>query len=324
MIKRTKWLFLFVGAMAATAFSIQAQEVRATVGGRVTDAQGAAVPNVAVTFTAEDTNVNQHARTNTQGSWSIQFLNPGRYSLTIAADGFKTFRNNSLELQAADIKQIDAVLELGSARETVTVTSDVPLIDTTSATSGTVITETELQEIPSLTHIPTLLATLSPGVVAQDQNNNVGHLWSYNAASQFTANGGRNNVYSNNYLLDGFPNVKAGGDVAFIPPTDTLSEFRVQVNAYDASIGRQAGSTINMQTKSGKKNFSGMLYEYNQNSMMNANLFQTNLIGGAVTPVHFNNFGGMFGGPVWIPEVYDGRNEPSFLSPSMTLATPTP
>jgi Carboxypeptidase regulatory-like domain len=313
MIKRTKWLSLFVGAMAAIAFSIQAQEVRATVGGRVTDAQGAAAPNVAVTVTAEDTNIDQHTRTNAEGSWSVQFLNPGRYSITIAADGFKTFRNNSFELQAADIKQIDAVLELGSARETVTVTSDVPLIDTTSATSGTVITETELQEIPSLTHIPTLLATLSPGVVAQDQNNNVGHLWSYNAASQFTANGGRNNVYSNNYLLDGFPKVKAGGDVAFIPPTDTLSEFRVQVNAYDASIGRQAGSTINMQTKSGKKNFSGMLYEYNQNSMMNANLFQTNLIGGAVTPVHFNNFGGMFGAPVWIPKVYDGRKRTFFF-----------
>jgi Carboxypeptidase regulatory-like domain len=254
-------LSLFVGALAATAFSIQAQEVRATVGGRVTDAQGAAVPNVAVTLTAEDTNVDQHTRTNTQGSWSVQFLNPGCYTLTITADGFKTFHNNGIELQAADIKQIDAVLELGSNKETITVTSDVPLIDTTSATSGTVITETELQEVPSATHIPTLLATLSPGVVAQDQNNNVGHLWSYNAASQFTADGGRNNVYSNNYLLDGFLNVKAGGDTAFIPPTDTLSEFRVQVNAYDASIGRQAGSTINMQTKSGKKNFSGMLYE---------------------------------------------------------------
>jgi Carboxypeptidase regulatory-like domain len=120
-------LSLFVGALAATAFSIQAQEVRATVGGRVTDAQGAAVPNVAVTLAAEDTNVDQHTRTNTQCSWSVQFLNPGRYTLTITADGFKTFHNNGIELQAADIKQIDAVPELGSNKETITVTSDVPL-----------------------------------------------------------------------------------------------------------------------------------------------------------------------------------------------------
>jgi len=90
-----------------TVFSIQAQEVRATLGGKVTDAQGAAVSNVAVTLTAEDTNVGQHTRTNNGGSWSVQFLNPGRYRLTMTAGGFKTFRNTAIELQAADVKQIE-------------------------------------------------------------------------------------------------------------------------------------------------------------------------------------------------------------------------
>ena len=122
-----------------------------------------------------------------------------------------------------------------------------------AATSGTIITHEEIAEMPSSSHVVTLLATLSPGVVAQDQNNNIAHMWSYNAASQMTADGGRNNVWSNTFQLDGSPDMKAGGDVAFIPPMDSVQEFRVATNAYDASIGRQAGATINMQTRSGGK-----------------------------------------------------------------------
>jgi hypothetical protein len=307
-----KFLAVAVGILAPIGL-LHAQEVRATLGGRVTDAQGAVIPNASVTVIAEDTNVEQHTRTNPQGNWTMQFLLPGRYSFRVVAQGFKTEQRGGINLEASDIKQIDTSLQLGSTHDTVSVTAEGPLIDTTSATSGTVISQKEIEEIPSMTHIATLLATLSPGVVAQDQNNNVGHLWSYNAASQFTANGGRNNVYSNMFLLDGFPNIKSGGNIAFNPPQDTLSEFRVQTNAYDASIGRQAGSTINMQSKSGKKYFSGMLYEYNQNSAMNANLFQTNLIGGTVAPVHFNEYGGIFGGPVWLPKLYDGRKKTFFF-----------
>ena len=175
------------------------------------------------------------------------------------------------------------------------------------------ISHEEIAEMPTSSHVVTLLATLSPGVMAQDQNNNIAHLWSYNAASQFTADGGRNNVYSNNFQLDGMQDMKSGGDVAFIPPMDSVQEFRVQTNAYDASIGRQAGATINMQTKSGGKDYHGTLYEFNQNSAMNANLFQTNLIGGAVAPVHFNKCGGTFGGPVWIPKVYNGTAKTFFF-----------
>ena len=92
-----------------------------------------------------------------------------------------------------------------------------------------------------------------------------------------------------------------------------MQEFRVSTNAYDASIGRQAGSTINMQTKNGAKRYHGTLYEFNQNNMLNANLFQTNLVGGAVPPVHFNEFGGTFGGPVWIPKLYNGREKTFFF-----------
>jgi hypothetical protein len=295
------------------AASLPAQEVRATIGGRVLDATGALVPGAAVEVVNDDNNVRQTTKTNNQGVWIVEFLIPGHYEFNISAQGFKPVRHQGITLQAADDKQFDTSLEVGGTTQAVVVTADAPLIDTTSATSGTVITQQEINEMPSASHVVTLLAVMSPGVTAQDQNNNVAHLWSYNAASQFTADGGRNNIYSNNFQLDGMQDMKSGGDVAFIPPMDSVQEFRVQTNAYDASIGRQAGSTINMQTKSGGKAYHGTLYEFNQNSFLNANLLQTNLIGGAVAPVHFNNWGGTFGGPVWIPKVYKGTAKTFFF-----------
>jgi hypothetical protein len=290
-----------------------AQDVRATISGRVTDPQQAGVPGAVVTVVSVETNVTQTTRSNAQGNWIMQFLLPGHYRISAGAPGFKTATRDGVELQAADNKQFDMQLEVGSQAQSVVVTGDAPLIDTTSATSGTVITSQEILEMPSASHVVTLLATMSPGVVQQDQNNNVVHLWSYNGASQMTADGGRNNVFSNNFQLDGMQDMKSGGDIAFIPPMDAVQEFRVQTNAYDASIGRQAGATINLQTRAGGKNYHGTLYEFNQNSVMNANLFQTNLIGGAVAPVHFNEFGGTFGGPVWIPKVYKGTEKTFFF-----------
>jgi hypothetical protein len=312
-----------------------AQEVRATMGGKVTDAQGALVPGATIVVVSDDTNVRTETKTNGQGNWILQFLLPGHYRFSVAAPGFKTTDRTGVELQAADNKQFDVQLEIGAATQSVEVTADAPLIDTTAATSGTVITTKEITEMPSSSHVVTLLAVLSPGVTAQDQNGNVAHMWSYLAGSQFTADGGRNNTWSNTFQLDGMPNTQHGGNVAFMPPMDSVQEFRVQTNAYDASIGRQAGATVNMQTRSGGKDYHGSMYAFNQNNMLNANLFQTNLVGGVVPPIHFNEWGATFGGPVFIPKVYHGKEKTFFFfsyddtwnqdpRPGSTRSVPTP
>jgi len=312
MSKLARFLFLLAPGCFAAAM-LHAQEVRATMGGRVIDAQGGVVPSATVVVVSDDTEVKQQTSTNPQGNWIVQFLLPGRYHLSVTAPGFKAMERSGILLQAGDNKQLDSQLEVGSTTQSVEVTAEVPLIDTTSATSGTVVTTREITEMPSSSHVVTLLAVLSPGVTAQDQNGNVAHMWSYLAGSQFTADGGRNNTWSNTFQLDGMPNTQHGGNVAFMPPMDSVQEFRVSTNAYDAAIGRQAGSTINMQTRSGGKQYHGSMYEWNQNNMLNANLFQTNLVGGSVPPIHFNEWGATFGGPVWIPKVYRGREKTFFF-----------
>lgn len=305
---------LFTAALwYGAASSGLAQEVRATLGGKVTDAQGALVPEAAVTVVSDDSGVVHRTTTNTHGNWVVEFLLPGHYRFSVVAGGFKTSERAGIELQAADSKQIDVSLELGAASQSIVVTAEAPLVDNTSAVSGTVINSEEINEMPSSSHVITLLALLSPGVIPQDQDNNVVQAWSNNGASQFTANGGRNNVWSNSFQLDGMPNTKSGGNVSFIPPMDSVQEFRVQTNAYDASIGRQAGATINMQTRSGGKSYHGSLYEYNQNNMFNANLFQYNRIGQGQLPIHFNKFGATIGGPVNIPKLYRGAQKTFFF-----------
>lgn len=317
---------VFTAAYLLGAAAAWGQEARAAISGRVVDPQNAVVPQAEVTVRSDDTGVEQSAKTNDQGNWAVRFLIPGRYSLRITAPGFKQMERHGIVLETGDQKQFDTQLEVGSTSMQVEVTAAAPLIDTTAATSGTVITRKEIEEMPSMSRIATVLATLSPGVIQQDQNENIGHLWSHDAASQISANGGEtkaatgatnsngSTVYrSNDYQLDGMPNIKSGGQVAFLPAPDAIQEFRVVMNAYDASIGRQAGSTIQMTTKSGTSQFHGSLYEYNQNNLLNANLFQTNLVGGAKPAVHYNEYGGTIGGPARIPKVYNVKDKTFFF-----------
>jgi hypothetical protein len=314
-ILQVKWMVLAAAVLLTTGMNVaQGQEVRASLGGRVTDSQGAAIPNAKVAVISDDTNVEQHTTTNGSGVWVVKFLLPGHYHFTATSDGFKTTERKGITLQTADDKTVDVQLEIGATSQSIDVVGEVPLIDTTMATSGTVINSQEMAELPSISRVPTLMAILSPGVVQQDQNNNPIHGWSYNGASQIEVNGGRYSViYANFYMIDGFPNVKSGGNIAFIPSQDLIGEFRVQLSAYDASIGRQAGGTFNMTSKSGTKDYHGTLYEFNQNYFLNAKQFQLNLTNAVNPPIHLNQWGFTFGGPVWIPKLYNGKKKTFFF-----------
>ena len=126
------------------AFDLSAQDSRATLSGRVLDAQGSAVPNADVVVISDDTNVRQDTKTNEQGNWIVKFLIPGPYSVLVTANGFKQVERHGIVLQTSDSKQIDTKLEIGAATSQVTVTAEVPLIDTTAATSGTVIAQDQI------------------------------------------------------------------------------------------------------------------------------------------------------------------------------------
>src|SRR5262249_4307866 len=276
---------------------LHAQESRATLEGRVTDQQGASIPRAIVTVNSELTGVKQQTVTNDQGAWTMRFLNPGVYTISINAPNFKSFERRGVTLQVADSKRIDTTLGLGDVSEHVVVTADTPLIDTDSATSGTVIESATITELPNQSRIPYLLADLSPGVLSLDQNNNVPLIWSNTTPSEIRCNGGLDNR-SNEFTLDGAPNQR-GDRVAFIPSTDAVAEFRIMSNAYDVRYGRQSGGTINVSLRSGTGKYHGGLYEFHQNSSLNANLFQLNRAGQPKVVAHYN----LYGGTLWRPRL---------------------
>lgn len=304
-------LLLFAGTLGSFG-----QESRASLAGKVTDPTDAVVAGATVTVTSVETGVVQNATTNQAGEWRVQFLNPGHYSFEVNAPGFRAAQHNAIELQVGDLKTVDVQLHVGTVAETVTVGTEGTLIDTDAAVSGTVITTKELEELPSLSQVPTLLAGLTPGVVVGNGVSGGVYLWSTNGASQVQADGSgsvagsgaQNSNSATQYRLDGAYDSSSGGTIGFIPPQDSISEFRVTSNAYDASIGRQSGATIDMVSKTGTKDFHGSLYEYNQNNFLNAKVW-----GAALAPQHLNQYGGTIGGPVWIPHVYDGRKNKTFF-----------
>jgi hypothetical protein len=300
------WL---VGTLIPTA--ILSQDFRAAISGRVTDPSGAALVAARVTVTNTSTAVASQTTTNGDGVYSLRYLIPGAYQIRVEASGFKVAVRSQVMLQVSDQMTMDISLELGGSSETVTVTGENPLIDTTAAVAGTVISNHELTQVMSITRIPFMLAGLSPGVILPDLNGTIPNAAGNGTASGFRVNGGVNNE-SNEFLLDGSPNT-TGNQVAFIPSSDAVEEFRVASDAYDAQYGRQMGSTINVLTRSGTNHYHGELYEFHRDFSMGANTFQSNLAGQGSSVWHYNLWGGQLGGPIILPKVYNGRDKTFFF-----------
>lgn len=293
-----------------------AQGTTSVLGGKAFDSQGNVIQNAAVTLTSDDTGVQWTAKTNETGNWRVDALIAGHYHFSVYAPGFKTAQYPSFELTIADQKFLDVTLEVGTSTASVTVEAAEPLIDTTAAVSGTILENKDIEELPTTTNSANEFAMLTPGLfysyTASSQGEN---LWSNLGLSTMMVNGiGAGNRFALNFTIDGATDtIASNGQMAFIPPLDTVQEVRVTANAYDASISRMSAGALNMMMKSGGKDFHGDLYEINKNNFMNANTYQNNLIGKAIAPVRHNEYGGTVGGPFWIPKLYDGRKRGSFF-----------
>ncbi|MDR3724804.1 MAG: carboxypeptidase-like regulatory domain-containing protein [Terracidiphilus sp.] len=296
------------------SINIWGQEVTAALGGKVTDPSGAVVQKAIVAVTSDATGVTRSTSTNSNGEWRVESLNAGAYRFEVSAAGFSKLSHSSVELQIGDRKFVDVQLQIGLQTETVSVEATTPLIDTTAAVSGGVLTTKDFEELPSKSNVPTLMAGLVPGVtVGGATGASVGHLWSNASDSNIMANAAGSGTRATNYTLDGGTDTSESGQVAFVPPMDSIAEIRVITNAYDASIGRQSGATINMASKTGTKALHGTLYEMNQNNTLNAKNSLAQGSNGVPSAIHYNEYGGVVGGPVWIPKLYNGVNKKTFF-----------
>lgn len=307
-MRSSKWMrtlgLLSSLLLAGGMFAVGQMGTEASLGGRVTDPNGAVIVNATVTVTADATQVVQTTKTDGAGDWNIRYLIPGFYHFEVAAPGFKTVVHPSIQLQVGDQKFIDTQMQLGTATQTVTVQATTPLIDTTSAVSGTVITGAELSELPNQSNAPTMLIGLTPGAIVSGGVGGGVFLWSNQGLSGTILNQSGVNAWDINYSIDGGTVTNNAGEIAFEPPTDAVSEIRVETNAYDASISRQGAGTVSLSLKSGTNKLHGDVYEDNQNNSLIAHYY--NNIPKLPT-IHVNYYGGGVGGPIWIPMLYNGR-----------------
>jgi len=290
------------------------QGTTSVLGGKVFDPLGNVIQGATVVVTSDESGIHWTAKTNEAGNWRVDALVAGHYHFSIAAEGFESVNHSSVEIQIADQKFVDVTLKIGNTIEAVTVTGETPLIDTTAAVSGTVLSNKEFDELPSESNTPLEFVQLTPGVFLGPPSGGAALLWSTNSLSAITTNGAGSGTNAMNYMIDGATNtINSSGQIAFIPPSDAVQEIRVMTNAYDSSIERTAAGTVNMTIKSGGSNFHGSLYGRDINNAFNANYYQNNLTGVPTPTVHLNEWGGTIGGPVWLPKLYNGRKKNTFF-----------
>ncbi|MCL4844705.1 MAG: TonB-dependent receptor, partial [Bryobacteraceae bacterium] len=302
---------LSVAAVAVFAVSLavapaSAQEVRASITGIVTDSTGAAVAGATVTVTSATSNVALETRTNAGGNYTTPFLNPGTYRLTVQFAGFKQYVRENIVLQTQDRARVDVSLTIGEVSESVTVSESVSMLETETASRSQVIANKLIEEVPTQGRNPFQLAWAAAGVI---KTGDWRFLRSFDTGgtSNFSVNGGVNK--ENEILVDGISNVRPSRDVVHVPAMETIQEFKVLTNTYDAQYGRTGGGTVSIVTKGGGNQFKGSLFHYFQAEEMNANQSELNRGGVAKPPMAINVFGFQASGPVWIPKVVDGRNK---------------
>jgi hypothetical protein len=299
----------YLSFIALSACLSYAQEFRSTLSGKVTDPSGAVVANAKVAAIKTDTNSRFETVTNSDGLYTIPFLAPGPYSVTAEAPGFKKFTQSGLQIGSDTRVAQDITLSIGSASESVTVTSDAPQLESVSASAGQVITTHEVESLPVNGRAPMDLAILGYGVVntgVRDQNRP----FENSGFSTFAMGGAATGA--NAALLDGVPNVGTLGTIntriSFSPPVDSVVDVKVEAFNVDASYGGFGGGTVEITTKGGTNQLHGTASEFNQVSALAGTPFFTNAAGLKKPPYHQNLWTGTIGGPVWIPRVLNGRD----------------
>ena len=307
----------------STGAAAYGQEFRATISGAVTDPTGAVVPGAVVTVRETRTGTTNVTKTDSAGQYVVPFLLPGDYQIMVAEQGFQTVTRGGITLQSQEHPIVNLTLPVGESTQTVTVTSNVPLIDQANASIGQVISTQSVADLPLNGRTPTTLTELSEGVITTAAPEIV-HPFDNNAGNSWSIGGTPNQV--SEVLLDGSPDLTLLGALAYAPTEDTVAEVSVRPFDTDASFGHTIGGVINQITKSGTNRLHGTVYEFGQIAAIDADLYFNDRATPFVpTPVaHFNQYGLTVGGPIVIPHLYNGRDKAFFFFAWEGLRDSTP
>src|SRR5438876_1610844 len=251
---RGTFCFVLFGLLLAVTLNLFGQGFQGGLRGSVGDASGALLPGVEVVLTNEATTLSRMTVTNDSGEYSFAALEPGSYKLNATLAGFKPIDLTGIRVGTQQFVTLDLKLEVGAIAETVSVTAEVPLIETSNASTGTVLDTLSLETLPAPGRNAFMIGASVPTVIPsgdtqfnrqQDQTN----------ASLISLGGGTRR--GNNYVLDGVPVTDMRNRAVANPTIEALEDVKIQVHTYDAEMGRTGGGVFNTTLRTGSNNFHG-------------------------------------------------------------------
>jgi hypothetical protein len=284
----TRWLVVLFCLASSTL--VLAQSTGGRIIGRVADPTGAVLANVKVTLVNEATSASQEAQTNDSGDYVFPQVAIGTYRVEFELTGFKKNIRRDVGLDLNQVVTLNMVMQIGGAQETVEVTSSAPLVDTSSTQLGAIMDSRQVSTLPLNSRDTYQLLQLQPGVQGVGGSD---LFYGSNQAGAVSVNGGRGR--SNNFNVNGGD----GNDLfvnspAIQPTPDSIEEFRVLSNTFDAEYGRNSGAVINVVTKSGTNSLHGSVYEFFGNQVLDAKGY----LDIRRPDNKLNQFGGTLGGPI--------------------------
>ncbi len=288
-------LIALLASLSAT--DVKGQEYRATISGRVSDANGAPFPGVKVVVTRLDTNTVAEAVSNERGHYALPFLPPGRYRLDATADApFRTATLSELTLRTAERVIVDLVLHLG-AQEALDVLAPVSATDSSNSILSQTMDAKRVAELPLNGRQVFMLIQLTSGALNNQVFAGAGQpgTRAYDLNGNYSIHGSRGD--NNEFLIDGAPNSVTGG-WQYSPVVDAVEEFKVQSAAVDASYGRTSGGIVNLTLKSGTNGLRGSAFWFHRGDSLDANTTQNSRAGIKKQGHEFDNYGFVVGGPI--------------------------
>ena len=294
-------VFFLLGLLGAVSGAAMAQST-AVLKGTVTDATGAAVPHAKVVAKNQATGVGWNTQSDNLGSFLLPSLPIGLYELNVTAQGFQTSVLRNITLDAATTITQNVRLQIGEVSQLVTITTETPVIDSSTITMGQVIDQKTTQEIPLNGRHFVDLSLLTPGTVTPPVTGFLTAPLRGQGSFAYISAGQREDTI--NYLVNGINlSDMVQNQITFQPSINTVSEFKMDNSTYSAEYGRNSGSIVNIATRSGTNDFHGELFDFLRNSAVDArNFFNPDFTStGAFNPQSpfiRNNFGAAVGGPI--------------------------
>src|SRR5580658_8046248 len=304
--------------LGAGAF-LYGQSSNGQITGLVTDSTGATVDGATITATNLATGVTYSNTSNGSGVYFLPQLVPGPYKVLLSKDGFASVSRPGITVHTGDRLSLDFALRPASVQQTVTVTETLPLLQSDTTSSSTVLDNNMITDLPQLNRNSLDLTQVTPAVQGQgplsdniSSLGNAAYLIANNGNSYAVAGG---QVNGTSISVDGnqVQDSEFNATNRAIPTPDSIGEFRVESGVLTADHGRYSGGVISMSTKSGTNRIHGRAFEYFRNQLLNANTWDNNSLGVDRQAFHQNNYGLSLGGPISLPHLYNGKDRSFFF-----------